>query len=311
MEYIKGIEQFQKDVPTAITIGKFDGMHRGHSILLSEISKQATRQRMPLVLTFDTSPRIALKQKPQEVRFLFTQRERNLIMEERGVKVLLEMAFTDEMIHMSPQDFIALLVNRLHMEFLCVGSDFRFGYQGSGDVRLLYQLADTYGFVLCVKEKIKTKQKLTISSTDIRNDIVVGRLEEANEKLGFPFFLLGDIRHGNHIGRTLGMPTINIRPDKDKLLVPCGVYITETQIGDNHFPGVTNVGFRPTIQEEKKELLVETHLLDFHQDVYGDIAKVSFRKFLRQEQTFASLESLKEQIKLDASAAREYILNKK
>lgn len=304
MEYIKGIEAYSANQPTAVTIGKFDGMHRGHSILLSHITEMKKEGLVPLVLTFDTSPRIALKKQPEEVQFLFTRDERRRIMEENGIEVLLEMAFTKDMIRMEPEAFIQMLCEKLHMRYLCVGKDFRFGHKGRGDVTLLKTAQQEYGFTLEAVDKEATEDHTVISSTRIRDCITGGAIEEANRLLGYAFFLLGNITHGNRIGRTLGLPTINIRPASDKLIVPSGVYVTYTTIGNRRFASVTNVGFRPTIQEEKKELLVETHLLDFNEDVYGDTARVSFIRYIRPEKRFDSLADLKVQIEADATLAR-------
>lgn len=306
MQVKNNIKDFKSNKPTAVTIGKFDGMHRGHGVLIEKIVGMAKEGFYPVVLTFDMSPRIVLGKEKSESRFLFTKKERSLIMEERGVELLLEIPFTKETIETEPEDFIRFLVDKINMRYLCVGSDFRFGHKGRGDADLLVKLSKEMGYEVDIVDKVTSTDGKIISSTIIRECINSGEIEIANDKLGYEFFLLGDITHGNRIGRTLGMPTINIRPDALKLLVPGGVYISHTTIGGVSFPGVTNVGIRPTIKEDKKELLTETHLLDFDEDVYGDHAKVSFVKFLREEKKFDSLTELKHQIDLDVRATREY-----
>lgn len=291
---------------TAITIGKFDGMHRGHALLIENIVNQGQKGLNPVVLTFDISPRIALNKEKSVSKFLFTKRERDYIINGLGVDTIKELSFTDEMIKMEPEAFIEMLKTDFNLGYLCVGSDFRFGYKGRGDAKLLEELSRNEGFRLEIVDKLSDEDGDIISSSTIREHITNGNLIKANNMLGYDFFLLGEITRGNKIGTKLGMPTINISPDQKKLVVPGGVYISVTTIAGIDYPSVTNVGIRPTIKEQEKKLIVETHLLEFNKDVYEETAKVSFKKFLRDEKKFDSLEDLKSQIQKDTEAAIDF-----
>ncbi len=191
-----------------------------------------------------------------------------------------------------------------------MGSDFRFGYKGRGDSAVLRKLSKEMGFELEVFSKIR-QDKRDISSTYVREEIAKGHIEHANQLLGYPYFIIGSVAHGNKIGSTkIGFPTINILPAAEKLLPPNGVYITDTVFEDRVFPSVTNVGKRPTIPEKTKQTGVETHILDFVHNVYGRQVKIVFRKFLRSEQKFASLQALKAQIEADIQSTYAYFEEK-
>ena len=167
-----------------------------------------------------------------------------------------------------------------------------------------------YGFSLDVIQKKKDNHR-DISSTYIREEITAGRIASANKLLGYPYYIIGEIAHGNAIGGAkLSRPTINILPSEDKLLPPNGVYITEVYLEHRKYHGVTNIGIRPTVQESTKRISVETHILDFDRDVYDKLAKVVFLDYIRPEQEFSSFEELKKQIDRDVYTTYSFF-NKK
>lgn len=304
MIYVKGIEKFSWEGPTAITIGKFDGIHRGHELLVSKIHAQAIHEMAAVMVTFDHSPRVILGKEAKDDRNLVTAAERSMLLSKQGLDFLVELPFSDEIIHMEAEDFVAMLCERLHMKYLVVGDDFHFGYQGRGDVALLAQLSKSMGFTLEVIEKLKDASR-EISSSYVREEIRRGEIHHANELLGHPYFVWGEITHGNHIGTGMGLPTINILPPSDKLLPPFGVYVTTVEVEGRVYHGITDVGTKPTVADGK-DVVVETHILDFSSNIYGETAMIRFFEYVRPEMKFDSLDALKRQIEQDKKRAVQF-----
>lgn len=204
---------------------------------------------------------------------------------------------------MTPETFIReMLVERMDAKLICVGEDFHFGKERRGDVGMLSEYAVQYGYELCVFPKIKEDGEV-ISSTRIRRELARGRIEKANRLLGDPYFVRGEVVHGNALGRTIGMPTANLLPGKQKLLPAYGVYATRVEVDGKIYGGVTNVGVKPTIGADRAN--VETTLLHFDGDLYGKQIAVYFLEFLRPEQRFDSLEELKAQMSRDKAKAEK------
>ena len=263
--------------PTAVTVGKFDGLHRGHDLLAHRILEQKGRGLSSVVVTFDASTRVVLQ--GQKNRSLVTREEKKYLLERDGIEYLAECSFEDEIVHMEPEEFIRLLKDNFSMKYLAVGTDFHFGYRGRGDVDLLRRLAGEMGFELEVVEKIREDSR-EISSTFIREEIQKGHIKKANHLLGYPYFACGTVVHGKHLGSRLGFATINITPPPEKLLPPFGVYVTQVRIDGRTYRGVTNVGVKPTIEGERLPG-IETHIFDFSGELYVERVCVSFFDFLR------------------------------
>lgn len=295
MKWIRGISEFTVGEPTAVSLGKFDGLHRGHQLLLDRIGEKQRQGFASVVFAFDFGKRAAL----------MLPEERRRMLKERGVDYLLECPFVPEISHMEPEDFVReVLVRRLHAGYLAVGMDFRFGYGRKGDYRLLEQLGETWGFVVDVVEKARDFGR-EISSTFIRQELEEGRMERVNALLGYPYSITGEVVYGRQIGRTIGMPTANLRPQAEKLLPPNGVYATKTQIDGEIYEGITNVGYKPTVGGEQK-MGVETCLFDLEMDLYGKEISVQFFAYERPERKFASIEELREQILADTAWGKSY-----
>ena len=305
MQYITNFFDSRIDRPTAVSVGKFDGLHRGHDLLLDRIRDR--KDLASCLVTFDIPPKNRIDH--EKGRSLLTREERKGELLSRGIDYLLECSFTDRFMKLSPEEFIEILVTSYSMKYMAVGRDFRFGYQGAGDFELLDRLSKKYDFTFDVIDKIRFHGR-EISSTYIREDIEKGRIEEANELLGYPYFIWGEIIHGHHIGTGMGVPTINQLPTTEKLLPPKGVYITEVEIDHRIFHGVTDIGVKPTVQK-MGQMGVETHILDFKADVYEKEAKVLFLKYLRPEMKFDSLEALKQQILSDTHTALDFFNQRK
>lgn len=300
MEIINGIENYLHKFPTAVTVGKFDGIHQGHEALVSLITKQP--ELKSVMVTFSKSPKQVLFD--HDLKFIVTEEERNAILEKQGIDILLVLPFDDTLMHQSPGDFIRMLTDRIHMRYMAVGSDFTFGYKGAGSATLLEKLSTDLGFRLEVIKKIQ-EDGADISSTRIRELIKKGDVAEASRLLGRPYFIYGPIVHGKHIGTGMGIPTINLVPPEKKLLPPFGVYITTVDIDGRIYHGVTNVGNNPTISDGNR-VTVETNLLDVNTNLYGEKATVTFYEFVRPEKKFSSIEELKTEIKKNIRQARDF-----
>ena len=316
MYIIEGISNYREEKAAAATVGKFDGLHLGHRLLTDHMKRVAMAQNLLSVLvTFQTSPRRALF---GEEKLIITKEERFLAAKDAGIDVILLLPFDDQMIHMEPEDFVQMLAEKLHLRYFVSGPDFHFGYKGRGDVRLLEQLSGEFGFRYELLSKLKRAQQ-EVSSTLIREKIaaadVPGNLEAANELLGYPYFVYGEVSHGNRIGHSMGIPTINLVPPESKLLPPYGVYVSRCEVAGRAFASVTDVGMKPTVSgkgvPDLVSPVVETHIIDegvgefLNLDFYGASARVSFLRFIRREQKFDSLAALKAQIGQDVALARE------
>jgi riboflavin kinase/FMN adenylyltransferase len=235
---------------------------------------------------------------------LTTNEEKQYIFEKQGIDYLIECPFTPEIMAMEPKDFIAWISRSLHMKYVVVGDDFRFGHKRTGDYHTLQQYEEVYGYKTIVIEKLKDSNR-DISSTYVREKIADGNIRKANQLLGYKYFIKSEIVHGKKLGRKIGIPTINMILPTNKLLPPNGVYVTEVLVDGKVYMGVTNVGCKPTVSEEKI-LGVETYIADFCQDIYGEKIVVSFIDFIRPEQKFESIEKLKAQMESDIEVAKKY-----
>lgn len=296
----KNSNEFHIEEPTALSLGKFDGVHRGHEELIARLMDYKKQGLKAAVFTFDIPPKKLTEN--QNYRLLTTNEEKCEIFQERGVDYLLQCPFTPEIMCMEPEDFVEWLVRSLHVKSIVVGKDFHFGHNRRGDYRLLEQLSSRLGYELIVVDKLQYRGR-DISSSYVREEILEGNLETANELLGYPFFVRSEVIHGRQLGRTLGIPTINMELPAEKLLPPKGVYVTRVQLGEHTYTGVTNVGQKPTVNHNHK-VGVETHILDYEGDLYGRTLSVSFLHFIRPERKFVSVEELKAQMERDIVTGR-------
>ncbi len=306
MEYIRQGMAFEAEGPTALSLGKFDGLHRGHGLLMRRMEEKKREEKglRSAVFTFDAP--IRRQEGGRRAQVLTTNREKRRLFAARGVDYLVECPFTEEVMRMEPEDFIQAIAERLHPRHIVVGEDFRFGHGRRGDPKMLRQYAGRHGYEVTVVEKLWDGGQ-EISSTRIRDEIAAGNLERANELLGYAFFAEGEVLHGEHMGKAeFGIPTINLRPPEEKLLPQFGVYVTVTECGGARYPGITDVGCKPTI-EGKRPAGIETHLFDVSKDLYGQEVRVSFLAQVRREKKFHSLEELKAQMERDIRYGREYM----
>jgi len=288
---------------TVLTIGNFDGVHRGHQELIKLVVKRARELGADAaVLTFHPHPLEILKPGTQ-VKRLNSQEERAELLASLGIDLLVMYPFTRETAQTSARDFVAALKERLRMRELWVGPDFALGRNREGNIEKLRELGRELGFEVRVFPTF-VWQGQAIHSTDIREMVSSGRVEEAHELLGRPYRLSGQVVAGARRGKKIGFPTINISPCPGHLMPATGVYAAWAVIGDgSRYPAVVNVGRRPTFGGNG--IVVEAHLLDFVGDVYGWEVELWFHKRLRDEKKFPGVDALVEQIGKDIEAARE------
>lgn len=295
MKYIQGTTEFLIREDTAVTLGKFDGVHRGHQKLIQRILDLKKNGLNSVVFTMN----------PGKKKLLLTEEEQKEVLMRQGVDYVIRCPFIPQISHMDPETFIdQIVIRQLHAKQIIVGTDFRFGYQRQGDCELLCRLQEKYGYQVTVLEK-ERKGNRDISSTYIRQALEAGDIPLANELLGYQFPVIGEVEHGRRVGRTLGMPTTNLIAPSDKLLPPNGVYISKTVIDGKSYPGITNIGVKPTVGETSFRG-VETYLFHFDQDLYGKRIEVQLYQYVRPEKKFDSLEALKTRMQIDISLGKEY-----
>ena len=296
MIYISGTKDF-KLTNTAVALGKFDGLHRGHQVLINQINHYKSKGMLSVVFTFDYHP--------------------NSLFGDLGVDVLIEYPFTKETAAMEPADFVKnVLVDELGARFVVVGEDFRFGRKRMGDTVLLESMSPLLGYKADICRKIcdtipadtdgnSEAQTREIGATLIRKMLAAGDIETANKFLGRPFMIYGEVIHGRRIGRTIGMPTANIVTPSIKLLPPNGVYVSKTKVYNKVYPSVTNIGCNPTVADNGSRR-VETYVYDFNDDLYGRDIEVMLYHYQRPEMKFDTIEALKNQMHQDGESAVEY-----
>ncbi|MCI7740567.1 MAG: bifunctional riboflavin kinase/FAD synthetase [Lachnospiraceae bacterium] len=295
MEYIQEVPILPENQRTVVTLGKFNGVHRGHQKLIRRVAELGIKQGWKKTV-------VAFSNRDKK---LLTNQERIHMLNHMGMELLVECTLDKKLMHMSPEDFVKeILVKRLHAAHIIVGPDYRFGYQRKGNTKVLKQLGEIYGFEVEVlsKEMDGTRE---ISSTYVREQLNEGNIEKANELLGYHFSTEGEVVHGRRLGRTIGVPTANLIPPREKLMPPNGVYVTRTHFGEDSYMGITNVGYKPTVGGEQF-LGVETYLFECSEDLYGREAKVEFFHFVRPERRFESLQALKEQLDKDIETGKKY-----
>lgn len=296
MKYIEGLmDDYTMDRGSAVTLGKFDGLHLGHQQLIRRIREKEQEGLESVVVTIWPDPKNPA---------LLTKGEKKEFLRKMGVSWWIDCPFLPEISHMSPEEFIKeILVQRLKARYVVVGEDFRFGYQRRGDCHLLEQMRKEMGYTLEIVPK-EMYQNREISSTYVKEALAVGNMELVNTLLGYPYTVRGEVLHGRRIGRTLGMPTTNLIPSTGKLLPPNGVYATRTLLGEEVYEGVTNIGYKPTVGEYFRG--VETYLFDYEGDLYGKEIEVQLYSFERSEQKFQDLDELKAQMQRDILFGKEY-----
>ena len=292
------------------TIGNFDGVHRGHRRILETVAVRAREAGRPgIAITFEPHP-LAVLRPDRAPRRLQTLRQKEEAIEALGIETLLVIPFTRDFSLTEPEDFVRdFLAERLGVSELYLGRHFAFGRGKRGDLALLKRMGPECGFLAAGVEEVFFEGE-PVSSTRIRNALIHGSVAEANAMLGREYELDGIVSKGEGVGRGIGYPTINLTPENE-LLPAEGVYATRVEIRSfgKRFDCATNIGRRPTLYEDYATIL-ETHILDFSADVYGEKVRLFFFDKLREERKFPSVTALKEQIGRDIEATREFFAGK-
>ncbi len=290
---------------SAVALGKFEGLHRGHQLLFREIIKQKERGFHSVVFTFNVHPK-SLFHKGEGAQRLFTTEERNQILEDFGIETMIEYPFTMEFASLAPEEFIRdILVKKAGAKVVVVGADFRFGKKRCGSVEDLRQCSGKYGYDLIVIPKLQSDGS-DVSSSRIRALLSEGKMEEVTELLGRPYSILGEVVHGKALGRTIQIPTANQICDAKKCMPPNGVYYSKTFLDGKAYYGITNIGVKPTVEEDEQKG-AETYLFDFDGDLYGRTIRVELLHHSRKEQRFDDLSALVAQMNQDIASAKEYV----
>ena len=286
----------------AVAIGIFDGVHRGHRLILKKALASAKKMRTaPMVVTFDPHPQKVLSPKHRNPKILMSLEHRLNFFSAMGVKETLIVPFNKKFSHISHEDFLKkLLLGRLGMRSLSVGRDFRFGRKAEGDRGYLTEQSRKNGFALFLSPALSFRGK-AISSTRIRRLIEEGDLKLASKMLGRPVSVSGTVVHGRGRGRKVGFPTANLNPHHETLPPP-GVYAAKGSLGKRLLKGMVHIGQRPTFGDKEKSL--EVHFLDFHRNIYGREIELLFLAKLRPVRAFSDARALAKQIRTDIRRAK-------
>ncbi len=286
------------------TIGKFDGVHLGHQLIIDQLKQVAEDLELPsLVILLEPHPEeyFAGESGTSPAR-LTAFREKLELLESFGIEYVFELKFDKALSEVSPEDYIEqILVNGLGVQAFIVGNDFRFGHERRGDFSLLQQKGQEFGFEV-IETSPYERNGQRISSTFIREELAQGNFPLVEQILGRPFSMKGEVQKGKQLGTDLGFPTCNINPHRRTIPLH-GVYACVVRMVDRYYPAAVNIGYRPTVTEDG-EALLEAHILDFAEDLYGKTIEVIFRNKIRDEQKFADLQALKAQISADVEQVR-------
>ena len=304
MKITKNLSQYTSKTPLALSIGIFDGVHKGHQSIIKKLNFIAQEKNLEsAILTFWPHPRTIFNPN-DDLKFLNTIEEKIYLLEKKGVENLFLKEFDEEFRNLTGEEFVKqVLVEKLNVKHLIIGHDHTFGKNRSGDFSLLQKMSSEYDFEVEQVEAVDFQDK-HISSTQIRNALLEGNVKEANEMLGYVYSVSGKVVHGKKIGRTIGYPTANIAADPAKLLPKKGAYIVDVFVKNKHYKGMLSIGTNPTVNGNS--LSTEVYILDFNGDIYDEIISVNFRDFLHDEIKFESLEKLIERLDEDKKLTENF-----
>jgi len=297
---------YKNDRQSVVTIGTFDGVHIGHTAILKRLVETAKKENLEAtVLTFFPHPRMVLQQNV-DIKLINTIDERTELLENTGLDHLVIHPFTHAFSRLTALEYVRdILVNSLKAKKIIIGYDHRFGRNRNADIEDLKEFGKTYNFEV---EEISAKEieDVAVSSTKIRKALNEGDVETANTYLGYFFMISGNVVMGKAIGRTINYPTANLKLKEPYKLIPKnGVYIVQSTIDGEKIFGITSIGTNPTVGGTEKT--IETHFLNFNKDLYGREITIEFLKFIRDEETFDSVEVLKEEIRKDEIFAKQFL----
>jgi len=296
----KDLKDIQKS-NNYIALGSFDGLHIGHLSLIYKVVEIAKKNNgKSMVFTFKNHPKTFINK--EHVTKLLMDNDRKVeILTTYKVDIVCFQEFNLEFMKMTPEEFVEFLVIKYNVKGFVVGFNYKFGYKNLGNIELLKKLQNKYGYELCVMEPCTYKTQV-ISSTRIRKSLEDGDVLEASKMLSLPYALSGEVINGKKIGRTIGFPTANLKYNEKFILPKVGVYYTNIKVNNTIYKGITSVGNNPTVQGEK--LTIETYILDYNKNIYGEKIDINFIKKIRDMEKFNSVEELKNQLEKDKSFAK-------
>ncbi len=307
MKIFHSINDFQCTKKTILTLGTFDGVHVGHKTILEKLT-QSTENGLyeSLVLTFFPHPRMVLQEK-SEIKLLNTISEKTELLAQIGIQNLVIHPFDETFSRLTAEEFVkTILVDRFQIHKIIIGYDHRFGRNRTANIDDLIIFGEEYGFEV---EQISAQEihAVSVSSTKIRTALLDGKMELANEYLGYTYFITGKVVQGKQLGRTIGFPTANIFVPEDYKLIPKnGVYVVQAIIDEKVVYGMMNIGFNPTIEDQNQQK-IEVHFLDFEGDLYNATLQISIVHYIRDEQKFDSIELLTKQLQNDKKTAVDFL----
>ncbi len=308
MKIFHSTQDFKSNKKTIVTIGTFDGVHIGHKKIIAKIVRNCKSENLEsIILTFFPHPRMVLNEN-SDIKLLNTIDEKSELLAKNGIQNLVIQNFNTAFSELAAEEFVAdVLVKQLNIQKIIIGHDHRFGKNRAANIDDLIIFGKKYNFDV---EQISVKEidDVAISSTKIRNAIIEGKITLANKYLGYNYQISGKIIKGKQIGRTIGFPTANIELEENYKLIPkFGVYIVQSFFQNNTIFGIMNIGLKPTFDE--KTVTIEAHFLDFDADLYDKKITISIIEFIREEQKFENIETLKIQIQKDKLFALKFIKN--
>ena len=309
MDTITSIEKIDTIKESVVTIGNFDGIHKGHQVLIEKATEYAKKNNViSTVFTFNNHPVNYFK--PNSIKNIITNNDKIKILKTLGVDYIINIPFDEYMTKISGYDFVKdILIDKLGAKKIIVGHDFTFARNKEGNIDLLKELSKKNGFLLEIVNPVKIDD-IRISSSYIRKLILDGKVEDARKYLGRNYKLSGEVIHSKKLGRTIGFPTANISIDENIIIPKVGIYATKVYVNGTIYYGATNVGYNPTVNGNK--LSIETNILEFNDDIYGKIITIEFLERIRDEKKFNGIEELKEQLQKDTKYIyKVYLQNNK
>ena len=289
-----------------LTIGAFDGVHLGHQKVISQLTAGAHAiGALAVVLTFHPHPSTVL-QGPRESFYLTIPEEKAALLAKAGIDVVITHPFNEEVAGIKAKDFVNRIHEHLQIKQLWVGHDFALGHDREGDVSVLRKIGEELSFSVETIEAFQIDGEV-VSSSRIRRLLEVGQVGLVAELLGRPFSIRGSVEYGEGRGRSIGIPTANLAIAKERVVPGAGVYACYVTVNGKEYQAVSNIGVRPTFETEPRPPRVETHILDFEGDIYGQELELTFLAHLRDEKKFPSVDSLVIQISTDITLAREIL----
>ena len=297
---ISDISEIEKENKKRVAaLGFFDGIHKAHQKIIGDAVKEAGEEFISVVITLDKSPKEYFGKTSEES--LTPINKKNKLLTSLGVDEVYYLEFNEKLQNLSAEEFINNILKKLNVDKVFCGFDYRFGFKGLGTPDLIKDSG--------IEVRIQEKQKIDeekISTTVLKEFVRKGEFSKYKEYTGRFYSISGLVVKGRQLGRTINFPTANLELDGKYLLPETnGVYITKIKVNNKIYKSVTNIGYNPTVSDEKNKKFIETHILDFDEDIYGEKIEIYFYEFLRKEQKFESFDHLKEQLKLDKKTCEE------